>query len=86
MAAPRGATLTTSVTGTTITKSASVVLETFDSLSDPCAFLQAQLAPQILVEMGAPAGSSLSCSVDSVSILADARRQYRWTVGTTWTE
>jgi len=86
VAAPRGATLTTSVTSTVTTKTASVLLETLDSLSDPCSFLQSTLAAQILLEMGAPTGSSLSCSVDSISILDDARRQYRWTVSTSWTE
>jgi len=86
MAAPRGASLSTMVTDTTVSKTAAVVLETFDSLSDPCAFLQDQLLDQILLELGAPSGSSLSCSVDSVSILDNARRQYRWTVSTTWME
>lgn len=82
---PRGDELVATVSTTVSTRTASVILQTFDTLTNPCNYLQDQLADRIIAEINAPSGSSLTCSFVSVSMMSDARREYRWTVEVSWT-
>lgn len=82
---PRGSELTASVVTTTTSQSVSVVLRTFDTLSDPCGYLLTQLDDRIRTEISAPDSAVLTCALISVSMMSDAKREYRWTVTTSWT-
>jgi len=85
MAGPRGSELTATVTSTATTQTISVVLRTFDTLTNPCNYLLTQLASRIRAEVGAPSSAVLVCSLVSVSTLSNAQREYRWTVTASWT-
>lgn len=82
---PRGSDLTTSITSTTISKTLLVVLKTFDTFTDPVAWLHSQLASRLLADLDAPSTAILLANLLSYSILGDGRRDYRWTVTVTWT-
>jgi len=82
---PRGSLLTANVQSETVTQTIFVVYSTFDTLSDPCAYLLSQLSSYVLEEVGAPSSAFLTCSLLTSSILSDARREYRWNVTATWT-
>ncbi len=82
---PRGSELTATISSTTTSQIISVVLWTFDTLVDPCNYLVTQLADRIRSEVSAPSSAALACNLVSVSIMSDARREYRWTVTTSWT-
>lgn len=85
MAGPRGSNLTATVASTATTQTISVVLWTYDTLTNPCNYLLTELASRIKVEVGAPTTATLVCSLVSSSLLSDARREYRWTVTASWT-
>lgn len=82
---PRGSSLSVVVQSQSFTQTISVVYTTFDNLSDPCSYLVSQLSAYVREEAGAPASSSVTCSLVSSSILSDARREYRFLVTTAWT-
>jgi hypothetical protein len=79
------ATLTTTVTQTTFTRAASVVVDTYDTYLEPCTYLDDNLSARILADMGAPPSASLTCALDSYSILSSGLRRYVFTVSTSWT-
>jgi hypothetical protein len=82
---PRGSELTASVSSIATVQTISVVLRTFDTLTDPCNYLLTQLSDRIRAEVSAPSSAVLVCSLVSVSMMSDARREYRWTVTASWT-
>lgn len=81
----RGDELTATVSSTVTVRTASVILRTFDTLTNPCNYLADQLTDRILAEISAPPDSDLECDFISVSMMSDARREYRWTVQVSWT-
>lgn len=80
------ASLTTTITQTVIERTASVVVETYDTYLEPCTYLLDQLSARILADMEAPPDSVLSCSLSSYSISSNGLRRYVFSVGTSWTE
>ncbi len=77
---------TTYVLGdTTCVRTVQVTQETFNTYSDPCAYLLSDLADTIKIDIDVPLTSSLSCSFVSVSVLSGGQKYYVWDVTATWT-
>lgn len=63
--------LSTTIVSKVITYTATVKYTTFNTLLDPCAYLQDNLAEDVVKDIGLSAGYLLSCALVSVSTVSN---------------
>jgi hypothetical protein len=63
--------LSTTIVSKVITYTATVKYTTFNTLLDPCAFLQSTLAEDVVKDLGLSAVYLLSCALVSVSVVSN---------------